>query len=109
MAPRFCVTRRSFYIITLVNPAKEFDKLADAQGPAKRSNPESNEAPTSPKAITLPLVPLTKDLFTKFMKVFIKTTQAQAQALVEPRKRLLKARTPEIYSGKSHMDCYYFC
>ena len=37
----------------------------------------------------------------------METTQAQARA--EPRKRLLKARTPEIYWGKSHMDCYHFC
>ena len=38
----------------------------------------------------------------------METTQAQAQA-TEPRERLLKARTPETYSGKSHMDCYHFC
>ena len=41
------------------------------------------------------------------MKVFIDTTQARDQ--LEPRERPLKARTPEIYSGKSQMDCYYFC
>ena len=40
------------------------------------------------------------------MKVFMETTQAQA---TEPRERPLKARTPETYSGKSHMDCYHFC
>ena len=43
------------------------------------------------------------------MKVFMETTQAQAQALAEPQERPLKARTSEIYSGKSHMDCYHFC
>ena len=40
------------------------------------------------------------------MKVFIETTQAQA--LAEPWKRPLKARTLEIYWGKSHMECYHF-
>ena len=39
----------------------------------------------------------------------MKTTQAQTQALVEPRERPLKARTPETYWGKSHMECYHFC
>ena len=43
------------------------------------------------------------------MKVFMETTQAQVQALAEPREHLLKARTPEIYSEKSHMGCYHFC
>ena len=36
----------------------------------------------------------------------METTQAQA---TEPRERPLKARTPETYSGKSHIDCYHFC
>ena len=43
------------------------------------------------------------------MKVFIETTQAQVQALAEPRKRPLKARTPETYWGQSYMECYHFC
>ena len=37
----------------------------------------------------------------------METTQAREQ--LEPRERPLKARTPETYSGKSHMDCYHFC
>ena len=37
------------------------------------------------------------------MKVFMETIQARDQ--LEPRKRPLKARISEIYSGKSHMDC----
>ena len=73
-----------------LDPAEEQDELAGAQGPVRRSNVESNEAPTKapipPKAPTPPLVPLSaKDLFTKFIKVFIKTTQAQA--LAEPQER----------------------
>ena len=31
------------------------------------------------------------------MKMFIETTQAQAQALAEPQERLFKAKTSEIY------------
>ena len=43
------------------------------------------------------------------MKVFMETMQAQAQALAEPQKRPLKARSLKTYLGKSHMDCYHFC
>ena len=82
------------------------------QDPVREFNAGSDEAPTeaptSPEALTPPLVlSFIKDLFTKFMKVFMETTQAQAQA--EPQKQPLKARSPETYSGKSHMDCYHFC
>ena len=109
MASGFRVTCRSPCVNTPVNPAGELDKLAGAQGPAKGSNACSNEALIPPETSTLSLVPPTKDFFTKFMKVFMETTQAQAQALAEPQERPLKARTPETYSGKSHIDCYHFC
>ena len=105
MAPRSCITRRSPY----VNPSIDFteqDELAGAKG--GRSDAVSNEAPTPPIAPTPPLIPPpSEDLFTKFKRVFMEMTQAQA--LAEPWKRLLKARTPEIYWSKSHMKCYHFC
>ena len=68
--------RRSPSVNTPVNSAGELDELA-GQGLARGSNVGSNEAPTPPEASNPPLVPLiSKDLFTKFMKVFIETTQA---------------------------------
>ena len=74
-----CTTRRSYCVNTLVDLAGEQDELV-GQGPAKRSNAGSNEAsteaPTPLEASTPPLVPPTsEDLFTKFIKVFIETTQ----------------------------------
>ena len=42
------------------------------------------------------------------MKVFMKTTQAQAQVLVKPQEQLFKVKSPETYSEKSHIDCYHF-
>ena len=105
MAPGSCTTRRSPCINPFIDPTKQ-DELAGAQG--RSSNAGSNEAPTLPETPTPPLVlPPTEDLFTKFMKVFIETTQAQA--LAEPRERSLKARSLETYWGKSHMECYHFC
>ena len=109
MASGSCACRNPC-VNTPIDPAGELDELANAQGPARRSNAGSDESSTPPEASTPPLVPpISEDLFTKFMKVFMETTQAQAQALAEPKERPLKARTPETYSGKSHMACYYFC
>ena len=107
-------TCQSLCVNTPVDPAGELDELAGAQGLAKRSNAGSDEAlteaPTPLEASTPPLIPPTsKDLFTKFMKVFMETTQAQAQALAEPREHSLKAKTPETYWGKFHIECYHFC
>ena len=113
MAPESCA-RRSPRVNTPVDPVGDLDELAGAQGPAKRSNAGSDEALTEaltpPESSTPPLVPPTsEDLFTKFIKVFMETTQARAQALAEPQERPLKPRTRETYSGKSHMNCYHFC
>ena len=107
------ITRQSPCVNTLIDLIGELDELA-GQGHVRGSNAGSNDASTKastlPEASTLPFVPSTsKDLFTKFMKVFMETTHAQAQALAEPRERALKASTSETYSGKSYMDCYHFC
>ena len=68
-------TRRSPRIITSVDPVGELDKLAGAQGTARRSNARSKKAPIPLKALIASLVPPpAKDLFTKFMKVFMETT-----------------------------------
>ena len=105
MAPESRTTRRSPRVNPPVDPIEQ-DEFAGAQG--GRSDAGSDNALTSPEAPIPPLVPPpAEDLFTKFMKVFMETTQAQA--LAEPRERSLKARTPETYWGKSHMECYHFC
>ena len=105
MAPGSRTTRRSPRVNPPVDPTEQ-DELAGAQG--RRSDTGSDKAPIPSEAPTPPLVPPpAKDLFTKFMKVFMETTQAQA--LAEPRERPLKTRTPEIYWSKFHIDCYHFC
>ena len=107
MAPRFHTTQRSSRVNLPTDISGEQDELV---GAPRKSNAGSDKAPTPFEVPTLLLVPPpAEDLFTKFMKVFMETTQAQAQALAEPRERPLKARTPETYWGKSHMECYHFC
>ena len=114
MAARSCTTRQSFHVNTPTNPAEKLNELANAKGPAKKSNVKSNKALTKAytplEAPILPLVPpLAKNLFIKFMKVFMEMTQVWDREQLEPQKRSLKAMTPETYFGKSHMDCYHFC
>ena len=93
MAPGSYTTRRSPCVNLLANIFGEQDKLV---GTPERSNTGSNETPTPPKAPTPPLVPPpAKDLFTKFMKVFMETIQAQA--LAKSQERPLKARNSETY------------
>ena len=112
MAPGSCVWRSP-----CVNPSADFTREQDeliGQSPVQRFNAGSDEAPIKAliplKALTLPFVPSSiENLFTKFMKMFMEMTQAQAQALAEPREQPLKTKSPEIYSGKSHMDYYHFC
>ena len=103
MAPGSRTTRQNPCVNSPADIPGEQYKLAGA-----RSDGSSNEAPTPPKASIPPLVlsPF-EDLFIKFMKMFLETTWAQA--LAEHWKRLLKAKTPEIYWGKFHMECYHFC
>ena len=102
MATRSRTTHRSPFVNPSDNIPEEEDELASA-----RSDAGSDNAHTPPEAPTLPLIPPpAKDLFTKFMKVFIEATQAQA--LAEPRECPLKARTPKTYWDKSYMECYYF-
>ena len=73
-------TRRSPHINLLANISREQNKLA---GALRRSDINKDEAATLPNALTPPVIFLpAKDLFTKFMKVFMATTQAQA--LAEP-------------------------
>ena len=109
MAPESCVCR-SPCVNNPVDPAGELNELVGAQGLGRGSNAGSNEVLTSPEASTPPFVPPTSDdLFTKFIKMLMETTQAQAQALAEPQECSFKSRSSETYSGKSHMDCYYFC
>ena len=101
---------RSLYINYLANPT-EHNKLI-GQGLARKSNIGSNKAlfkaPTPSEAPTPSLIPLsTKNFFTRFIKMFMEMTQAQA--LAEPQKCSLKAKTPDTYFGISHINCYYFC
>ena len=72
MAQGSRTTQRSPRVNPLAKISGEPDELAHAPG---KSDTDSDEAPTLPEASSSPFVPPTsKDLFTKFMKVFMETT-----------------------------------
>ena len=50
----------------------------------------------------------TNDLFKQFMKAYLESNQRSRQPPTE-RKQPLKAKIPELYYGKLHMDYYQFC
>ena len=70
-------------------------------------NPALNSAPV-PAPVLAPALPTSDELFRQFMRAYLKSNQGPRPPLAE-RKRFLKAKIPEVYYGKSHMDCYYFC
>ena len=78
MAPGSRTTRQSPCINPPADIPEEQDKLASA---TERTDAGSDETSIPLEAPTPPFVlPSAKDLFTKFMKVFMETTQAQALA-----------------------------
>ena len=42
------------------------------------------------------------------MKAYLESNQGPRPPPAE-REQSLKAKVPEVYYGKSHMDCYHFC
>ena len=84
---------------------------SDSTSPAPSRNPTPgpNLVPTSIPAPVLAPTPASvasDKLFKKFMKAYLEMNQGAKQP---ERKQTLKAKIPEVYYSKSHMDCYHFC
>ena len=84
------------------------DELAEGPpGASTKGSHTPTHSPTISRALTL--APLsTNKLFKRFMKGYLESHQGPSQPLKE-HKRPLKAKMPDVYYGKSHMDCYHFC
>ena len=81
--------------------------LAPTDAPEPTPGPAASASPAS-----------TEELFKLFMRTYMDTVKNQAQVQapvqvpappVEPKEQPLKARFPDLYFGKSHLDCYRFC
>ena len=59
----------------------------------------------APVLAPTPAPVVSDELFKKFMKAYLETNQGPRQPEC---KQNLKAKVPEVYYGKSYMDCYHF-
>lgn len=80
-------------------------RASDGSGsPAPAPAPSRGPTPAPGKRTDEDLQRITKLCMESFIQ-----GQGQTKAHPEPRERPLKARFPDLYYGKSHMDCYHFC
>ena len=79
-----------------------------SKGPSESSpTPDfsHNDGPVNPPAEP-PVAKYTEENLQRIFKTILK---ARALPSDGPREKPLKARSPDIYYGKSHMECYNFC
>ena len=93
------------------NPANSF--YSDSTSPALSCNPTLGPVLVLALIPALvpapaPALPSSNKLFKQFMKTYLKSNQGLKQSPVE-RKQSLKAKLPEVYYNKLHIDCYHFC
>ena len=69
--------------------------------------PTLNPAPL-PAPVPAPAPPSSDELFRQFMRTYLESNQGPRPPPMEC-ERSLKAKVPEVYYGKSDMDCYHFC
>ena len=100
------------------------DELAREPGPVEgphsgSTSPALSRNPTpgpelvpalnpAPVPAPVPAPPASDELFRQFMRAYLESNQGPRQPPAE-REQSLKAKVPEVYYGKSHMDCYHFC
>ena len=65
-----------------------------------------DKTPINSPAIELPIAKYTEEDLQRILKTVLK---ARVPLSNTPRKKLLKARSPDVYHGKSHMEYYNFC
>ena len=70
--------------------------------------PESSydEAPVNPPAIEPPVAKYTEEDLQRILRTVL---EARAPPSDGVREKSLKAKSPDVYYGKSHMECYNFC
>ena len=61
-----------------------------------------------PAPVPAPAPLFSHELFKQFIKAYLKSNQGLRQPPME-HEQPLKAKIPEMYYGKSNIDCYHFC
>ena len=93
------------------NPGSVKSLHSGGISPAPSYNPTPGPKLVSaliPALFPAPALPSSNKLFKQFMRIYLELNQRPNRLPVE-RERSLKAKVPDVYHGKLHMDCYYFC
>ena len=80
-----------------------------SEGPSGSSPPPESshdEALVNPPADESPVAKYTEEDLQRILRMVL---EARAPPSDGARKKPLKARSPDVYRGKSHMECYNFC
>ena len=88
-----------------------FPALSHNPTPGPKLVPALNFAPVPAPVLApvpAPALPSPDELFKQFMRAYLQLNQGLRQISAE-FERSFKAKIPEVYYGKSHMDCYHFC
>lgn len=127
-----CSSCRTLWCNPYSNPTIDPAGVAQglAEGPAESASTAGSENATvssyagtpAPSCASIPAPapapPSTENFFQYLITTYgatlkaleqSQTVQSQVGANQKPQEKPLKAKNPDIYFGKSHMDCYNFC
>ena len=80
-----------------------------SEGPLGSSPPPESghdKTPVNLPAVEPPVAKYTKEDLQRIIKTVFKARAPPSDGV---REKPLKARSPDVYRGKSHMECYNFC
>ena len=95
-------------------PASKLDSKSDElRPPVKGTLAPSYASASSHANAFVPVKPILALKYSKadlmrILKIFLETKGQESKAEI-PCERLLKAKIPDVYFGKLHIDCYHFC
>ena len=80
-----------------------------SEGPSGSSPPPESshdETPVNPPAVEPPVAKYTEEDLQRILKTVLEARALPSDGI---REKPLKARSPDVYCGKSYMECYNFC
>ena len=95
--------------MTSIRGRGRFRREHASEGLSKSSPPPESshdEAPVNPPAVEPPVAKYTEEDLQRILRTVL---EARAPPSDGAREKPLKARSPDVYRGKSHMECYNFC
>lgn len=76
--------------------------------PSASARPNPGNVNLGPNPTVFWVLKYTEDNFQRILKTVLESRTPVPKNFDEPRKKPLKARAPDVYRSKSHIDCYNF-